>query len=189
MRFLRDAVITILVLALIVAVVAVLVVRGGGLAADQEPGQLEQAVAGRLVRLSIPTEAERQLSPFATQADAWRDAVEHYRDHCAVCHGSDGKGDTEVGRNMYPQVPDLTAAEVQDRSDGALFHIIQNGIRWTGMPAWRNEHSPEETWKLVAFLRKAPTLTEADLLRDEPVATSGQKPAEGHSEARPHEHR
>jgi mono/diheme cytochrome c family protein len=87
---------------------------------------------------------------------------------------------------MYPKVPDLTSTDVQRRSDGALFYIIQNGIRWTGMPAWKDEHSPEDTWKLVAFIRKAPTLTEADLKIDEPVATTGEKPAK---ESHPHRHR
>ena len=185
MRFLRDAAITIVLLVLVAVVAAVLVARRG-LAADQEPGRLERTIAGQLVRLSIPAEAEQHANPFAGQPDAWRDAVEHYRDHCASCHGNDGKGDTEMGRNMYPPVPDLTNADVQARSDGALFHIIQNGVRWTGMPAWREEHSPDDTWKLVAFLRKAPTLTEADLSSPEPVATSGEKPREDDHQTHPH---
>jgi mono/diheme cytochrome c family protein len=187
MRFLRDAVITIVLLGFIAAGIAFVIVRRGGLAADKEPGRIERTVAGQLVRLSIPPDAEQQQNPFAADADAWQDARAHYADHCAVCHGRDGKGNTEVGKNMYPRVPDLTRPEVQKRSDGELFYIIQNGVRWTGMPAWKNEHSAEESWKLVAFLRKAPTLTEADLQADEAVATSGKKPAANQPE--PHRHR
>jgi mono/diheme cytochrome c family protein len=186
MRFLRDAVITILLLAIIAATTAFVVVRRGGLAANTEPGRLERSVAARLVRLAIPADADRQQSPLAGQADVWRQAREHYMDHCAVCHGRDAKGNTEMGANMYPKVPDLTSTQVQSRSDGALFYIIQNGIRWTGMPAWKKEHSPEETWKLVAFIRKAPTLTEADMKIEEPLPTTGQKPVK---EAPPHRHR
>ena len=185
MRFFRDAMITVLVLALITVVVADVVVRRGGLTADKEPGRLERTVAGRLVRLSIPADAAKQKNPFAGDANTWQGAVEHFQDHCAGCHGRDGKG-AEVGRNMYPPVPDLTSAVVQARSDGALFYIIQHGVRWTGMPAWRNKHSPEQTWKLVSFVRKAPALTEADLAREEPVATGGVMPAKGHSDT--HEH-
>ena len=118
--------------------------------------------------------------------EVWRQAREHYLDHCAVCHGRDAKGHTEMGANMYPKVPDLTSTEVQRRSDGALFYIIQNGIRWTGMPAWKNEHSPEDTWKLVAFIRKSPTLAEADMKIEEPVAATGERPVK---EAPPHRHR
>jgi mono/diheme cytochrome c family protein len=55
-----------------------------------------------------------------------------------------------------------------------LFYIIQNGIRWTGMPAWKEEHTPDETWQLVAFLRKVPTLTDADLSDEQTGATIGE---------------
>src|SRR5262245_4623015 len=181
MRFLRDALITVVLLSVIASAVVYTMVRHGGLAATQEPGHLERSVAGQLVRLSIPREVERQTSPFANDANAWRDAKEHFIDHCAVCHGRGGKGDTDVGRNMYPRVPDLTGSAVQGRSDGALFYIIQNGVRWTGMPAWKGEHSPEESWKLVAFIRKSPTLTESDLRSDDAAPTSDEKPA-------PHQH-
>ena len=186
MRFLRDALITILLLAIAAAATAFVIIRRGGLSADTEPGRLERSVAARLVRLASPAEADRQQSPLGGQADVWREAREHYLDHCAVCHGRDAKGNTDMGANMYPKVPDLTSTDVQRRSDGALFYIIQNGIRWTGMPAWKKEHSPEDTWKLVAFIRKAPTLTEADMKIEEPVATSGEKPSK---EAHPHQHR
>lgn len=189
MRFLRDAVLTVLLICVIGLGVVYAVVRRGGLTADKEPGRLERAVAGQLVRLSIPADADRQPNPFTNDGNAWREARDHYADHCAICHGRDGKGDTEVGKNMYPNVPDLTSPQVQKRTDGALFYIIQNGVRWTGMPAWKHEHSPEETWKLVSFLRKVPTLTEADLGGDESVATTGKQPATRQPETPPHRHR
>jgi mono/diheme cytochrome c family protein len=181
MRFLRDAVLTIVLLVVIAAIAAFVVARRGGLAANKEPGRLEHSIADQLVRLSIPSDADRQRNPFEADADVWRDAQRHYEDHCAVCHGRDGRG-SEIGANMYPRVPDLTHSEVQERSDGALFHIIQNGIRWTGMPAWQEEHSAEDTWKLVAFIRKTPTLTEADLPRDVPAATTGEQSPEKHAD-------
>ena len=105
MRFLRDAVITILLLAMVAATTAVVVVRRGGLSADTEPGRLERSVAARLVRLAIPADADRQQSPLEGQADVWREAREHYLDHCAVCHGRDAKGNTDMGANMHRRCP------------------------------------------------------------------------------------
>jgi mono/diheme cytochrome c family protein len=163
MRFLRDALITVVLIVVVVVVMAYVQLRAGGLAADTEPGRLEQAVAGRLLRLSISSEAEQQQNPFRADATAWQTAVDHYKDHCAVCHGSDGHGQTEMGENMYPKVPDLAGPPVQGLSDGALFSIIQNGVRWTGMPAWKSEHSHDETWRLVSFVRHVPSLTAAEL--------------------------
>jgi mono/diheme cytochrome c family protein len=182
-RFLRDAVITMVLLAAAAAIALAVVARRGGLAANAEPGRLERTVADRLVRLSIPADAARRENPFKEDPNVWQQARDHYQDHCATCHGRDMKGNTDMGRNMYPKVPDLTSAEVQSRSDGALFYIIQNGVRWTGMPAWKEEHSPDDTWKLVALVRKAPTLTEAELAGEAVGAAPHQ-----HQETRPHRH-
>jgi mono/diheme cytochrome c family protein len=133
------------------------------LSADAEPGTFERTVAARLLRLSIPPEAERQKNPYSDDTSAWQAALAHYDDHCATCHGSDGRGHTELGENMYPKVPDFADPAIQRLSDGALFAIIQNGVRWTGMPAWKREHSAEDTWKLVSFVRQVPSLTATDL--------------------------
>ena len=105
MRFLRDAMITILLLAIAAATAAFMVVRDGGLSADTEPGRLERSRAARLVRLAIPAEADRQQNPLGGQADVWREARDHYLDHCAVCHDRDAKGNTGIGANMTRRCP------------------------------------------------------------------------------------
>jgi mono/diheme cytochrome c family protein len=182
MRFVRDAIITILLLGVVVWIAAYARVREGGLSADAEPGALETRVASRLVRLSIPADADRQKNPFQADTAAWRSAVDHYEDHCAVCHGKDGRGKTEMGENMYPKVPDLAASRIQGLSDGALFYVIQNGVRWTGMPAWKHEHSTEETWKLVSLIRKMPSLTPQEIDALQKKAHDEESEASGHHE-------
>ena len=50
-------------------------------------------------------------------------------------------------------------------SDGELFWVVHNGIRFTAMPAW-GESEPErdmDSWKLVHFIRHLPTLTPEEL--------------------------
>jgi mono/diheme cytochrome c family protein len=182
LRFLRDALITMILLGVAIAIVIYSRIGGGGFAADAQPGALERSLAPRLLRLSIPADADRQRSPLTGDANAWRSAVDHYEDHCATCHGRDGRGETEMGRNMYPKVPDLADARIQSLSDGALFYIIQNGVRWTGMPAWKHEHSPEETWRLVAFVRRMPSFTPEEI---ESLRAAGESGAEHPAD---HEH-
>jgi mono/diheme cytochrome c family protein len=184
MRFLRDALITVLLLGTVAAVAVFAAIRNGGLSANEGPNRLESAVAKRLVRISIPADADRQRNPFADDPETWRAAREHYFDHCAVCHGRDGRGQTEVGTRMYPPVPDLTDAAVQERTDGALYYIVQNGVRWTGMPAWKDEHSPDETWRLISLVRKMPTLMEGDMVIERQTSESPTQPA--HSHEQPH---
>src|SRR5215204_5096493 len=83
----------------------------------------------------------------------------HFADHCAVCHGNDGRGDTEMGRGLYPKAPDMRLDATQQLSDGELFYIIEHGIRFTGMPGWRTGTTAgeESSWHLVRFIRHLPT--------------------------------
>ena len=56
----------------------------------------------------------------------------------------------------------MTAAATQQLSDGELFYIIENGVRFTAMPGWGVAGRPEESWKLVHLVRHLPRLTEGE---------------------------
>ncbi len=148
----------------IVAVLGIyLVFRNHPLISDKPPGRIETAIARRLVVLSIPATVRRQSNPNPPGSNAWRAGAEHFQEHCAFCHGTNGRGNSEIAQKMYPPIPDLADPAIQNMSDGAIFAIIQNGVRWTGMPAFRSAHTPDETWKLVSFVRKVPHLTPQEL--------------------------
>ena len=53
----------------------------------------------------------------------------------------------------------------QELSDGELFWIIENGIRFTGMPGWSTGTQEGEgaSWHLVHFLRHLPDLSPPEL--------------------------
>ncbi len=72
-----------------------------------------------------------------------------------------------MGRGLYPRAPDMRLMGTQALSDGDLFYIIENGVRFTGMPAWGTGTSDGEgaTWHLVHFVRRLPKLSEPDLAR------------------------
>jgi hypothetical protein len=65
---------------------------------------------------------------------------------------------------MFPPSPDLRAEPTQRITDGELFYIIENGVRFTGMPAFATgtREGEEESWKLVHFIRRLPRLSEAE---------------------------
>ncbi len=169
MRFLRDALITIAVL-IVFGLVVLFIALPNVFSATASPGRFESSVALRLRNRSIPPDAKAMRNPLAGQRDAWRDAIDHFGDHCAVCHGADGKGASEIGRRMSPRVPDMTRPRTQGLTDGEIFYIISNGVRWTGMPAWKDEHSAEETWRLVSLIRHLPHLTRDELQQLEKAA-------------------
>jgi mono/diheme cytochrome c family protein len=93
------------------------------------------------------------------------EARAHWADHCAVCHGNDGKGKTAIGEHLYPHAPDMTLRGTQALADGELFSIIENGIRLTGMPGWGagTAESGYESWSLVHLIRHLPELTPEEI--------------------------
>lgn len=69
---------------------------------------------------------------------------QEYLDSCAVCHGSDGKGDGVLAGYLNTAVPDLT--QLQTANGGVfpvryVFEVISNSVEvgahgTTDMPAW-----------------------------------------------------
>jgi len=110
----------------------------------------------------------------------------HFADHCASCHGNDGRGKTSVGQSLYPKAPDMWHAETQSLSDGELFAIIKNGVRLTGMPAWGSDTGEDgkETWELVHFIRHLPRVSEAELQEMKDLNPKSPREYEEEEEAR-----
>jgi len=150
-------------LAIALAAAAGLAALRGGISARPEPSALEAALARRVRHLAIPASARARANPVSAGDDVIAEGRAHFADHCASCHGNDGKGRTEIGLALYPRSPDLTVPATQDLSDGELFYIIENGVRFTGMPGWGAAGRPEESWKLVRFIRHLPELSDAEL--------------------------
>jgi len=135
-----------------------------GMSARIQPGAVESYFARTLQRLSIPKSTRSLKNPMESAPDALVEARRHFADHCAGCHANDGGGKTEMGQNLYPRVPDMRLPATQNLSDGELYYIIENGIRFTGMPAWgHGGWDDHETWHLVLFIRHLPHLTGEDL--------------------------
>ena len=136
-----------------------------GFSAKAEPHWLEVFAARQLRYLAIPLENRNLRNPVPLTHDSLKEARAHFADHCATCHGNNGDGQTPIGRNVYPKSPDLRLADTQDMSDGELFFIIQNGIRFTAMPGWGTGDPSKDTdsWKLVHFIRHLPRLTQEEL--------------------------
>ena len=160
------------------AVVGIVVAIGAsilhdGLSSRATPSKLETVIARNAHRLAIPSNARSAQNPVIASEEDLRVARLHFADHCATCHGNDGGGRTLIGDGLYPKPPDLRLPETQNLTDGEIFWIIENGVRFTGMPAFANagEHGghggSQDSWKLVHFIRHLPHLTAAERMEME----------------------
>ena len=160
-----------LVLAAAVAIGAGVSMLHDGLNAHARPTAMEAFLARHARHLAIPANARNEQNPITASGQNLQEAMAHFADHCATCHGNDGSGDTLFGKGLYPKPPDLRLPETQKLSDGELFWIIENGIRFTGMPAFGGSHRSQDSWKLVLFIRHLPQLTmeeRVEMERDNP---------------------
>ena len=162
------------VLRALLVLVLISVIAGGvlayslarrGLSTRTEPSRTEELLARTMRQLATPSSVRSLKNPVQPTEAVLREGLEHFADHCAVCHANNGSGETEIGRGLYPKAPDMRAAATQDLSDGELFGIIENGIRLTGMPAWGNGTAEGEraSWALVHFIRRLPKLTDEEI--------------------------
>jgi len=138
-----------------------------GFSAKTEPHALEVFIARQIRHLAIPIEQRNTQNPIPLSPDVIKESLAHFADHCALCHANDGSGQTPIGKNVNPKALDLRLPDIQSMSDGEIFWVIHNGIRFTAMPAW-GEGDPAEdkdSWKLVHFIRHLPQLTSEELDR------------------------
>lgn len=165
MRTAARILVSLLVILVVVSVLGLTLLMRQGMSARAEPSAPEAYVARRLRRLAVPAEARNAPNPIPSSPDVLAQAREHFADHCAICHANDGTGNTEIGRNTYPPAPDMRLETTQSLTDGELYYIINNGIRFTAMPAWGGpgHHEEQDNWKLVHFIRHLPRATPQEI--------------------------
>lgn len=85
-------------------------------------------------------------------------AAGHFAASCASCHGAPGQRPSPVMQAATPPAPNL-AVNARDWTDRHLFWIIEHGVKYSGMPAWGAKGRPDEVRRMVAFVRRLPTMS------------------------------
>jgi mono/diheme cytochrome c family protein len=186
MRPRSKAIAGIVVIALIVTIAVIASMLSRGFSAHDEPSRVEAVMARAMRRWAVPSDLQDMKNPVPLTPTVLREARAHFADHCAGCHGNDGKGGG-LGKSMYPKAIDMTLPATQSLSDGELFSVIENGVRLSGMPGFGNgtAESAYGSWTLVHFIRHMPKLTNEDLAE---MRKLNPRPCTEASESDDHEH-
>jgi mono/diheme cytochrome c family protein len=172
MRTLAKIIILAVVVTVALGIVGLAYVKRTGLRAQPRPGPLETRLARTVRAFAIPEAARARVNPLAASEEAFWLGLEHFARYCAMCHANDGSGEnTPIGQGLFPKPPDMRTEPTQRLTDGELFYIIENGVRFTGMPAFGtgagDPAGDAQVWQLVRFIRRLPRITADEVGRME----------------------
>ncbi len=85
----------------------------------------------------------------ASRTDDLSKGKQVYVQHCAGCHGPEGKGDGYL--LLGPEPANLTRPETKKKSNTALLQTIHEGQPY--MPSWKVRLSEKESRAVLAYIR------------------------------------
>jgi mono/diheme cytochrome c family protein len=79
-----------------------------------------------------------------------------YKEHCAVCHGLPNEPKSAIAQGMYPVPPQLFhGVGVTDDDAWESYWKVENGIRMTGMPAFKSQLTENQIWQVTVLVKNA----------------------------------
>lgn len=125
--------------------------------ADIPVNGVEKAVAMPAVDASVDRRAPNVHDPVPPTEANLLAGMKMYQVNCATCHGDISHPHAMLAASFYPRPPQFME-DAPDMPPNQNFFILQHGIRWTGMPAWKQSLSDGQMWQLTTFLSQMDTL-------------------------------
>jgi mono/diheme cytochrome c family protein len=121
--------------------------------------------------LVIPLDEVKRENPIKPTEASIADGKKLYGYQCAMCHGENGDGKTELAGSMKLTMKDYTNHDaLKDFTDGALNYLIEKGKGQ--MPSQEGRMSAHQKWNLINYIRSL-----AKKSGDAPKPAAPAKPA------------
>lgn len=128
-------------------------------ATDSHPLPLEVSLADRALHYAS-VDGAPAVVPVKVSDAGLTSSAQLYVTECAFCHGLPNQGEPHAATGMFPPPPQFFT-KVDDDPTGVIYWRIRNGIRLTGMPAFRPTLSDDQIWSLALLLQRAKRLPAA----------------------------
>lgn len=150
---------TVAAVSLLGAAIGAAVVYGGlyNVAAGEQHWQPVYSVLERAMHQSVKLRASGVKAPERFDETAVLNGAACYQAKCVQCHGAPGVAQGDIGKSMQPLPGPLVDAARRWNAQ-ELYWLTRNGIRMSGMPAWKHHLDEAELWSVVAFIERMPTL-------------------------------
>lgn len=119
----------------------------------------------KLANMALDAHIEKQhtlQSPVAPDEARFLAGAGVYKRHCAVCHGLPGQMPSGYATTMYPKPTQLFLGKgVSDDPPAESYWKAANGIRLSGMPAFRTKLNDTQLWQVSQLVAHANELSGA----------------------------
>lgn len=139
-----------LVIAVFAAVLGVIAFAAVDVSSEAEPSWLEKRLATALLRMKLRANRPKKLSPLAPTEQDLERGSDIYREQCGYCHGVTRGRTAPFGNSLSPRPPQF----VIEPAHGPTWmdaYVIQHGVRWSGMPAFRG-FSEADAWRVALYV-------------------------------------
>lgn len=139
-----------------------------GITFDTSASTPHPKLVGRAMHQTMVNSVRRRsggLEPpeAAARASMLRGAIAYQRD-CTVCHGGPGYARARWVSAMQPTPPYLL--DTPNRwTHAELYKVIRDGVKMSGMPAWREVESPQTISDLTLFVERLPKVSPQQFAR------------------------
>jgi mono/diheme cytochrome c family protein len=158
LKFLIGLVVGLLIIPL--AICAYFLTGSAPVATSAQPLPFERMLAHVALNARVEKEMPKNV-PIAADESSYVAGAQVYRQHCAICHSLADGIPSPIAKGMFPKPPALLVGMgVTDDEPGETYWKVANGIRLTGMPAFRQSLSETEMWQVSLLLAHADKLPE-----------------------------
>ena len=124
-----------------------------GSAATSTPPGWETKLLGGILESSLERRADGLTNPIkARDNKALAAGSEIYADNCSGCHGTAEAPSNWGSKGFYPRVPQFFQQVESDLTPEEAFAAVHDGIRYSGMGAWKGMMSDSDMWKVANFV-------------------------------------
>ena len=142
-------------------------------AAGDPPMPFERKLASRSLGAHID-KANVPPPPIPANDETLVAGAKLYKENCAVCHGLPDQTPPVIAGNMFPHATLMFKGKgVSDDPPQESYWKVVNGIRLTGMPAFKSQLNDTQMWQVALLVASSDKLSDAvkkELMPEPPPA-------------------
>jgi thiosulfate dehydrogenase len=126
------------------------------------PLLFEKKLAHGALNARIGKDPHADPPPVPVNETTYMAGADVYKQNCAVCHGLPGESQSNIAKGMFPKPPELFhGTGVTDDPAWETYWKANNGIRLTGMPAFKGTLNDTQIWQVSVLLANADKISPA----------------------------